>query len=286
MSFENELNRLEAAFMRIREDHLSSKINIDQTWKLLSMEYPLVSKLALALLVLPYSTVSVERLFAEISDFKTPKRNRMTIENLEACLIVYQDSRESSNFITDTMIYRYKDMWKIQTARISPQTLEGLNEKKEKKSELKFLNATEKQVLRSFFERAVVLANDTSESEEEQQESEDSEEEKVDRNQAIQKEKEFYLLDVIQDENQVAPSGKGEIILYKCKPEENIQAHNKEPLVGEEGKDDRTSELKEKYMEVEESGGRKTKMKQKSKRPNQRSQRLDRQTDLPNKKIR
>ena len=83
-----------------------------EIWSKLAEEYPLCSKLAKALLILPYSTCSVERVFSSMRDFRTPKRSRLTTENLEACLLSYQAWHSEDVKITQGMLNRYADIWK------------------------------------------------------------------------------------------------------------------------------------------------------------------------------
>lgn len=74
--------------------------------------------LAMALLVLPYSTARVESLFSTLKLFKNPYRNRLSLQSLEASLITHQKLLESqkstiSNLIpTPNMKLRYENMWK------------------------------------------------------------------------------------------------------------------------------------------------------------------------------
>ena len=58
--------------------------------------------------MLPYSSVPVERIFSNLKDIKTPKRNRLTLDNLEACLMGYQHSKSEIFSISEEMKENYK----------------------------------------------------------------------------------------------------------------------------------------------------------------------------------
>ena len=120
-AFTSELNRMEVGFARIRKEFRESDQNITKTWLNLSIQYPYMSKLARATLILPYSTVSVERIFAQIPDIKTPKRSRMTVENLEACLLINQDFGKTDSFVNENMLARYQNIWKDNSRRQKSQ---------------------------------------------------------------------------------------------------------------------------------------------------------------------
>lgn len=63
-------------------------------WRPFASKFPLTYKLACAVQVLPYSTVSIERKFSQLTDIKTLKRNRLSVENLQACLFVKQEFKD------------------------------------------------------------------------------------------------------------------------------------------------------------------------------------------------
>ena len=112
--FEGELKRISTHYSRHRKEHIDSGRSILQTWNVLSAQYPLMSKLAQSILVLPHTSSPVERIFAQIEDIMTPKRNRLTTENLEACLIIHQAQEyEGYDFeITEDMLSRYHNLGK------------------------------------------------------------------------------------------------------------------------------------------------------------------------------
>lgn len=95
-TFGNELDSLEFQFDDISSVVKMKKVSILETWNTLGDEYPTLSMLARAILVLPHSSVSVERVFSTLKNIKNSKRNRMTVQNLEACILSYQQRGKSS----------------------------------------------------------------------------------------------------------------------------------------------------------------------------------------------
>ena len=89
-SFQNELKRMACNHERHAKEHRESQRTILETWSFLSNQYPSMGKLAKSIIALTHSSCPVERIFAQMEDFVTPKRNRMTSENLEACLLIHQ----------------------------------------------------------------------------------------------------------------------------------------------------------------------------------------------------
>ena len=86
-------------------------MSLVKIWEYLSKDnqFPTLSLLAKALLVIPYSTVPVESVFSEFRVFKTPYRNRLRlrIQNLQASILVEQAGGEMKTEI----IERYFTMW-------------------------------------------------------------------------------------------------------------------------------------------------------------------------------
>jgi len=111
-NFKYEVRRLAYNFDDIGGPVVISKGNPIEVWTAREEEYPLCSKLAKALLVLPHSTCPVERTFSTMRDFRTPKRSRLTTENLEACLLNYQAFKSEDLALTFSMIQRYPHIWK------------------------------------------------------------------------------------------------------------------------------------------------------------------------------
>jgi len=65
--------------------------------------YPLSYKLACAVETIQYTSASIERLFSDMGNIVTVKRNRLTVENIEACLLIRQEKREKENYFTPEM---------------------------------------------------------------------------------------------------------------------------------------------------------------------------------------
>jgi len=111
-NFKYEVRRLGYNFNDVGDPFIISKGNPIEIWTVRAEEYPLCSRLAKALLILPHSTCSVERIFSTMRDFRTPKRSRLTTENLEACLLSYQESQSEDVKISQGMLKRYLEVWK------------------------------------------------------------------------------------------------------------------------------------------------------------------------------
>jgi len=92
----------------------STRHNIVDMWEGLKEKYPVMSKLALGLLVLPSSTAPVERIFSVLKNIKTPRRNRILTENLEATLLCKQYFKEDSIEISKEMVEKYHTLWRKQ----------------------------------------------------------------------------------------------------------------------------------------------------------------------------
>ena len=109
--FEFELEKFYVKASDIRDRYQDFSGTPLELWRQLKPRYPHLSELAMAILTLPHSSVPVERIFSKMKDFKTSKRNRLTVENLEACLLVEQ--RFTNNFeITEEMLIRRINLWK------------------------------------------------------------------------------------------------------------------------------------------------------------------------------
>ena len=109
---QNELDILEYNFsdMKKQKEQLSHENVL--FWTSLRAEYPLICKLALAVLTLPYSTACVERTFSLLKDIKDVRRNRLSSESVEACVLIHDDLGNMENFfVTSDMIQKYSKMW-------------------------------------------------------------------------------------------------------------------------------------------------------------------------------
>ena len=76
-------------------------------WKQERDSFGMIYKLALAMQVLPFSTVSLERSFSVLTDIKTIKRNRLCVKNLQACLLIKQDFKDGEITINEEMLSAY-----------------------------------------------------------------------------------------------------------------------------------------------------------------------------------
>jgi len=86
-TFQNELNRMGINYERYRKEINTSKI-IFEMWNNLSLQYPLMSRLAKAVFVFSHSSALIKLIFPQMQDFFKAKRNRLTIENIESCLLI------------------------------------------------------------------------------------------------------------------------------------------------------------------------------------------------------
>ena len=109
--FADELDSFALQYKNISQVHESSGVSIIKRWDILSKSYPYISKLAKALLVLPYSTAAVESMFSEFKAFKTCYRNRINVENLEASILIEQELGEKEAIITQEMREKYFKLW-------------------------------------------------------------------------------------------------------------------------------------------------------------------------------
>jgi len=81
--------------------------NLLEVWNQHSVKFPLLFKLAKALMVMPYSSCFIERIFSKIVDIKTLKRNRLGIQGLEACLLIKQEFGDDGLEISPEMLAKY-----------------------------------------------------------------------------------------------------------------------------------------------------------------------------------
>jgi len=93
--FIHELGRLDYNFKRIQYQSVLTRQSPLTIWNVLKKDYPTLYLLAKALLVLPHASVPVERIFSTLKTIKNPYRNRLSIENVEACLLSYQHFRDT-----------------------------------------------------------------------------------------------------------------------------------------------------------------------------------------------
>lgn len=88
--FTLEVGKLETKFKKIQLEKLMVNSSPVTLWMSHKNKYPTIYRLVRALLVLPSSSAPVERVFSSLKNIKNAKRNRLSLENLEACLLTYQ----------------------------------------------------------------------------------------------------------------------------------------------------------------------------------------------------
>lgn len=110
-----EIEKMEYNYKKLKTKYFNPTHDISfiEVWNHLKPTYPNMCELARALIVLPYSSVSVERIFSSLKDIKTKKRSRLTTENLESCLLGYQHFRTEALQITEKMIEDYEASKKV-----------------------------------------------------------------------------------------------------------------------------------------------------------------------------
>lgn len=116
VDFHEELQKFALDYKKNSKEHIKSENSILKTWNKLSKEYKNMARLAKALLVLPFSTALVESSFSEFKVYKTPYRNRISPENLEASLIAEQYFRKIDPCILPEMVTKYFSLWEPETS--------------------------------------------------------------------------------------------------------------------------------------------------------------------------
>ena len=140
--FNNELERFTIRFQKRYMGKMGSNFSFLQEWRNLCNDFPLLAKLALSVAVLPHTTVPLERIFSQLKDFKTNKRNRLSAKNIEASLLVYQAyGEDTGSIVSREMFEKYKI--KYQNDRNSMEIEEifeksfNIEEEEEKEEEKK-----------------------------------------------------------------------------------------------------------------------------------------------------
>ena len=143
--FHLETARLTFTGLDIKKRIKKGVENYLEGWGQVKNEFPLIFRLARALWTLPYSSACVERSFSQMNIIKTVKRNRLSLENLESCLLFKQanmrEKRESNNLgeteeseeeprITDDMFSRYKNIPKSTQISSGYKELQQTNSEK------------------------------------------------------------------------------------------------------------------------------------------------------------
>ena len=139
--FASEVSRMGYTYNRIKERlrNTITKVSPLTIWKSESLSYPNMFLLARALFVLPYTSIPVERVFSTLKDIVNIKRNKLTIDNVEACLLGYQAFKTETFIITDEIIENYTAVKKVVKKSKSKETEELASqnplEKEEKENE-------------------------------------------------------------------------------------------------------------------------------------------------------
>jgi len=111
-SLATELDIFEWNFQGIQESFKSKRASNIEFWENLRDEYQNICDLALIIITLPYSTVSIERTFSILRQIRGTERNRLSEESLEACLFMHQTLGDTSLFTwSDDLINNYSKMW-------------------------------------------------------------------------------------------------------------------------------------------------------------------------------
>jgi len=146
----------------ISDDSSSKKDEVSflRQWQPFADRYPVTYKIARAVQILPYSTVPIERKFSQLTDIKTLKRNRLSIENLQTCLFVKQEFKDKN--LSQELILAYVE-------KLTKQKL-SLDEEKDFSEKTKAIPKEQEEIKES-----EILANQATQQRQPQGEEEKSE---------------------------------------------------------------------------------------------------------------
>ena len=134
--FKEELASFNASFVTLKAklDNQESHIAF---WSSQFREYPRIRDLSIIILTLPYSTCNVERSFSMLKDIKYDRRNKLSVETVEAALLMHQELKGAELNITPEMIDNYAYIWhKVEPDNdVSPSVKEKEKEKRKEKEE-------------------------------------------------------------------------------------------------------------------------------------------------------
>lgn len=136
-SFQEQIQRLKYNFLDIKAD--AAHYSILEVWRKNKSKFPLLFDIARAFLVVPYSSCSLERTFAKCNDIKTLKRNRLSISNLESCLLIKQEYGTLYFEFSPDMFSRFNKNLKINESTPTEneiQITEIVQEKSENEMEI------------------------------------------------------------------------------------------------------------------------------------------------------
>lgn len=110
-AFITELDIFKWNFGDIQNSFQLQKSQPTRFWENTALEYPNLGKLALIVLTLPYSTVSIERTFSVLRQIRGTERNRLCNDSVEACILVHQALGAYELEITQDLLDHYNKMW-------------------------------------------------------------------------------------------------------------------------------------------------------------------------------
>ncbi len=97
-------NNYEEMRKRIKKKNTNEYL---EAWNTENKAYSMIFLLAEAMQTLPFSSASIERLFSELGNIVTVKRNRLSIQNIEACIYIRQEYKGNTSYFTKEMIKKY-----------------------------------------------------------------------------------------------------------------------------------------------------------------------------------
>jgi len=93
----------------LEELHQATHENVMEIWIKSRTHFPKLFKLIQAIQVFPYSTAQVEREFSILGAIKTPRRSRLSIESVEASLIIkHEDYLKIEEMFGRELLKKYK----------------------------------------------------------------------------------------------------------------------------------------------------------------------------------
>jgi len=118
-NFEKELQKLENHVHEIRKNiKASGKAAYLQVWHDVKEEYPLLYKLSCAVETIQYTSASVERLSSDMGNIVTVKRNLLSVENIEACLLLRQENQAKGKYLSKEMFQAYRSFEGTQSSEM------------------------------------------------------------------------------------------------------------------------------------------------------------------------
>jgi len=107
---EMELKKIKNEDKFLEELHQVAAESVMEIWIKWRNNYPKLFRLVQAIQVFPYSTAQAEREFSILGATKTPRRNRLTIENLEAALIIKrEDNSKAEEIFGEELLQKFRE---------------------------------------------------------------------------------------------------------------------------------------------------------------------------------